>query len=253
MLRVLPRLFLSSSAARPGFAVADDVEEQLFERERRVIDLDQFPAVAGDDRPNFVLARLRKAAGLELGDVLHREQLAHAAQLLQLALMQDRNPIADVLDIAKHPWPFEDGSVAEAYSSHCVEHLNAVERCHFFNELYRVLTPGATAKIITPHWSTCRAYGDPTHAWPPIGEFFFMYLRRDWRLGTRNGTFRANAPHTDVMYWPLGYACDFEVTDIQYGVNAQLATRPEAFRQFAENHYREFIYYIIVTLTKRHG
>ena len=158
-----------------------------------------------------------------------------------------------VLDIGLFRWPFENDSVDEAYSSHCVEHLTALERIRFFNELHRVLKLGAKAKIITPHWSTCRAYGDPTHKWPPIGEFFYMYLSRDWRLGNEERGIRANAPHTDVTHWVNGYACDFEMdmSQIQYGVNKMLANRNPVFRQFAENHYREYVFDIIVTLTKR--
>lgn len=148
-----------------------------------------------------------------------------------------------VLELGVQRWPFEDGSVAEAYSSHCVEHLSATERCHFFNELHRVLAVGATAKIITPHWGTCRAYGDPTHKWPPMGEFFYAYLSREWRL--------AKAPHTDIAYWREGYDCDFEMKEMDHGINGALANRNAVFRQFAANHYREFVLDMIATLAKR--
>src|SRR4029450_1928126 len=91
-----------------------------------------------------------------------------------------------------------DGSVEEAHASHFVEHLNATQRIHFVNELYRVLIPGAKCQIIVPSWSSCRAYGDLTHQWPPISEFWFYYLSKDWRA--------QNAPHNDF------YQCDFDVT-----------------------------------------
>ena len=66
------------------------------------------------------------------------------------------------LDLRK-PWPWADGSVEEAHSSHFVEHLTGAERIHFVNELHRVLVPGGKAQIIVPHWASCRAYGDLTH------------------------------------------------------------------------------------------
>lgn len=84
----------------------------------------------------------------------------------------------------------------EVYSSHFVEHLTGAERIVFFNELYRILVPGAQARIITPHWSHERAYGDPTHQWPPITGMTYVYLMREWR--------EQNAPH-------VGYTCNFEV------------------------------------------
>src|SRR5688572_13911022 len=73
-----------------------------------------------------------------------------------------------VFDLATGRWPWKDNSVSEAHASHFVEHLDAKERTHFVNELYRVLKPGATAQIIVPHWASQRAYGDPTHKWPPV-------------------------------------------------------------------------------------
>lgn len=88
-----------------------------------------------------------------------------------------------------------DDSVDEVHCSHFLEHLTGAERIHFFNELYRVLKPGAQARIITPHWSHERAYGDPTHQWPPVCSWTYFYLQKAWR--------DVNAPHAD-------YLCDFD-------------------------------------------
>jgi SAM-dependent methyltransferase len=103
--------------------------------------------------------------------------------------------------------------VEEAFSSHSLEHIPAKEveyeladgklakrtlwpRAHFFNELHRVLKPGGKATFITPFWASCRAYGDITHEWPPVSEFFWPYLNKEWRA--------INAPHDDF------YTCDFD-------------------------------------------
>lgn len=107
-----------------------------------------------------------------------------------------------VLDVAGGKWPWDTSSVDEAYSSHFVEHLDQQERCHFFNELWRVLKPDAKATIIVPHWSNARAYGDPTHKWPAISEWFFLYLNKGWR--------DVNAPHTDAANLSWGYSCNFD-------------------------------------------
>lgn len=155
-----------------------------------------------------------------------------------------------VLDVGTSVWPFENGAVAEAYTSHCVEHLTAAERVHFCNELYRVLAPGGKCTLIVPHWGTGRAYGDPTHQWPPMGEFWFYYLSREWRLGNTEKKLEPNAPHTDKTFWAQGFDCDFECT-WGYGLNPVVALRNAEHQQFAVNHYREAIYDIHATLMKR--
>lgn len=100
----------------------------------------------------------------------------------------------DLVHDMREPWPWDDASVDEVHCSHFLEHLTGQERVHFFNELYRVLKPGAQARIITPHWSHERAYGDPTHQWPPVCSWTYFYLDKGWC--------EVNAPHA-------GYACDF--------------------------------------------
>jgi hypothetical protein len=147
-----------------------------------------------------------------------------------------------VLDIATAVWPWADGSVAEAHASHFVEHLTGRERVHFVNELYRVLAPGATCTIIVPHWASCRAYGDYTHQWPPVSEFWFYYLSKAWRTG--------NAPHNDAAHVAGGYACDFEAT-WGYSMRGDLLSRNSEYQQMALGNYKEAAQDIIATLTKR--
>lgn len=138
--------------------------------------------------------------------------------------------------------PYEDDSVEEVYTSHFLEHLSAVERINFVNELFRVLKPGAKATVIVPHYASSRSYGDPTHQWPPIGEFWFYYLKKDWRA--------ENAPHTDAAYWEHGYRCDFDAT-WGYGIHPTLLTRNQEYQQFALNFYKEAVQDIHATLVKR--
>ena len=133
-------------------------------------------------------------------------------------------------------WPWDNDSVEEAHCSHFVEHLTASERIHFVNELYRILKPGCKATIITPHWASCRAYGDLTHQWPPVSEFWWYYLSKPWRAD--------NAPHND------GYTCDFEAV-WGYGMRPDVAVRPPDFQQFAMANYKEAITDMQCTLTKK--
>ena len=134
------------------------------------------------------------------------------------------------------PWKWDDESVSEVYSSHFVEHLTARERIHFANELYRVLAPEGKAEIIVPHWCSGRAFGDLTHQWPPVSEFWFLYLSRAWR--------EQNAPHTCD-----DYSCDFVV---EWGttLHPQIALRNQEFQQFAAAFYREACQDLVSTWRK---
>ena len=145
-----------------------------------------------------------------------------------------------VFDLRK-PWPIESNSVDEAHSSHFIEHLTALERVHFYNELHRVMKSGAKATIIAPHWGSNRAYGDPTHQWPPVSEMSFYYLSKDWRA--------TQAPHTDKQWNPEGYDCNFAAT-WGYSLRQDVALRNSEFQQFAMQNYKEVITDMVATLTK---
>lgn len=147
-----------------------------------------------------------------------------------------------VVDLTVTPWPFEDNSVDEVHCSHFVEHLTGRERVSFVNELYRILKPGAKATIIVPHWASCRAYGDMTHQWPPVSEFWFYYLKKEWRS--------VNAPHDDIEFNPHGYSCDFDAA-WGYSLNQALHARNAEYQQYAISNFKEACQDIICTMTKR--
>jgi hypothetical protein len=119
------------------------------------------------------------------------------------------------VDLTKFPWPWAAGSVVEARCSHYVEHLPMVyvepdgSYSHvpsaqgvdlflrFFNELYRVMAPGAQAAIVVPALQSPRAFQDPTHRRFLCAESF-AYLSKGFRSG--NG-----------LEHYLHATCDFEV------------------------------------------
>jgi SAM-dependent methyltransferase len=146
-----------------------------------------------------------------------------------------------VTDLRHAPWPWADASVSEAHASHFVEHLTAIERITFVNELYRVLVPGGTVAIVTPHWASCRAYGDPTHQWPPVSEFWFPYLDRAWRA--------ANAPHTDAAHMVGGFACNFSSTS-SYTIRGDVVTRNDEYQQYAAQNYKEVCQDMVAALRR---
>jgi SAM-dependent methyltransferase len=146
-------------------------------------------------------------------------------------------PGVDVVsDLATKPWPWKDSTVDEANASHFLEHLEAKERIHFVNELYRVLKPGAKAVVITPHWNSTRAYGDLTHKWPPVSEFWFYYLSAEWR--------KVNAPHNTE------YTCDFDAT-WGYSLHPVLQTRNQETQSWMLQFNKEAAQDMMATLIKK--
>lgn len=132
--------------------------------------------------------------------------------------------------------PIPDDSVEEVHCSHFVEHLTAMERVHFCNELYRILRKDGKATIITPHWASCRAYGDLTHQWPPVSEFWWYYLDKGWR--------EQNAPHNDF------YKCDFLAT-WGYNMHPAIVPRNSEYQQHAMQFWKEAVQDMICTLVKK--
>jgi len=147
-----------------------------------------------------------------------------------------------VTDLGSGPWPWADGTVDEANSSHMVEHLTWPERVHFFNELCRVLKKGGKAQISMPHWASSRYYGDPTHK-TPFSEFAWYYLLKSWR--------EVNAPHCDGKRDDgLGYTCDF---DFSYGytLHPALNGRSQDYVNYAMQWFTEARQDMVATLVKR--
>ena len=152
-------------------------------------------------------------------------------------------PGVDIVhDVRYRPWPIAEGTVGEIHCSHFLEHLTGTERTGFFNELYRVMRKCAKGTIITPHWASNRAYGDPTHQWPPVAEMTYMYLSAEWRT--------SQTIHTDKSINPLGYDCDFEVS-WGYALHPSILTRNEEYRQFAMANYKEAAQDLWATITRK--
>lgn len=142
----------------------------------------------------------------------------------------------DLVHDLRKTWPWKDSSVTEVNSSHFVEHLEPMERVHFVNELYRVLIPDGKAFLVVPNWSSARAYGDLTHKWPPVSEFWFYYLDKNWRA--------ANAPHNDF------YTCDFNATG-GWSMHPAIQTRNVEYQQHALQFWKEAGQDILMTLQAR--
>jgi SAM-dependent methyltransferase len=118
-----------------------------------------------------------------------------------------------------------------------VLHLSKMhERVHFFNELYRVLKPGAKCRIDVPYWCSAKAYGDPRVQWPPVTEYFFPMLSKAYRDQQRD-------PNS------IGLTCNFDHT-LGYGMHPMIATRNQEYQQHAVSFWKEAAQELIATVTK---
>jgi hypothetical protein len=157
-----------------------------------------------------------------------------------------------VADLTKK-WPWKDSSVDEIHMSHTLEHFTQEERIHVMNEMYRVLKPveydaagqavKGKATIITPYLFSDRAYGDPTHKWPAIGDWFYLYLNQEWRNG--------NAPHVDFKHNKKGYKCNFERTVASYNTHPHLNGRNQEYQTHALTFWKEAAQDIIAVIIKK--
>ncbi|MBW3023320.1 class I SAM-dependent methyltransferase [Candidatus Woesearchaeota archaeon] len=66
-----------------------------------------------------------------------------------------------VHDLEKIPYPFPDNSFTEVLAYNVVEHVENF--IALVKEIYRILKPGGSLKIITPHFSSYGVWSDPTH------------------------------------------------------------------------------------------
>lgn len=80
-------------------------------------------------------------------------------------------------DLGAERWPFEDNSVDEALAEHVLEHLPGESFFHFMRELYRVLKPGGTVKVLLPHPRHDIFLSDPTHCRAVMPGTLMMFSR----------------------------------------------------------------------------
>ena len=72
-----------------------------------------------------------------------------------------RAPGVDVLADLTAALPFADRSVDRVYAVHVLEHV--LDLVALMNELHRVLADDAVLHVLSPHWQSVAAVGDPTH------------------------------------------------------------------------------------------
>lgn len=141
-----------------------------------------------------------------------------------------------VVDLAQR-WPWKSNSVEEVNCAMLIHYLTAAQRVHFFNELWRVLKVDGKALIITPMWSSHRAYLDVQVQWPPVSEGFYHSLSKAWR-------------EAQNMVDTSGLKCDFEST-AGYGLHPAIVPRNQEYQQNAVQWSKEAAQDLIATVIKR--
>ncbi len=88
----------------------------------------------------------------------------------------DINPAtaADIIcDLDSFPYPFADRSFEHLRAIHVIEHLTDVIRA--MEEFHRLVRPGGTVRIETPHYTDFSSFCDPTHK-HHLNSFSFRYF-----------------------------------------------------------------------------
>ena len=84
---------------------------------------------------------------------------------------------ADVLcDLDHFPFPFRDSSFTRLQAIHVIEHVSDVMRT--MEEFHRLVVPGGTIFLATPHYTDFSSFCDPTHRWH-LNSFSFRYFGQD--------------------------------------------------------------------------
>ena len=115
-----------------------------------------------------------------------------------------------VVDLEKLPWPFESGSVDAVVAAHVLEHLGQSPDAFLaiMRELYRVMKPGAKARIVVPHPRSDDFLTDPTHVRPITHQTMQMFSQRHNRETLAKGG--ANTP------LGLYLGIDFEIISVNF-------------------------------------
>jgi SAM-dependent methyltransferase len=116
------------------------------------------------------------------------------------AIGVDINPRtrADVLcDLDRFPYPFRDNSFDSVRAIHVIEHLSDVVRA--LEEFHRLVRPGGTIVIVTPHYTDFSSFCDPTHRWH-LNSFSLRYFGAD---DAGFGYYSTVRTHEDRVYVKL--------------------------------------------------
>lgn len=106
------------------------------------------------------------------------------------AYNHDRTHFAPHVDVAwdlnATPWPWADEQIDTIVAHSVLEHLDSFYA--FFDEAWRILTPGGTIEVIVPRWDHVNVAIDPTHKRGYHAESF-DFLDPDTKWGAKAGMY----------------------------------------------------------------
>jgi ubiquinone/menaquinone biosynthesis C-methylase UbiE len=149
------------------------------------------------------------------------------------------------LDLNKDKLPFDDNSVDEIYSSHCLEHLDPCKGfVHCIEEMYRVSKPDAVWNIKVPYAHSHHSMANPFHTNNIFNEYTFHYFSAEpkWQdsTGVRKGSISEE--------WLL---CTLEVQKVEFKYFStweHLYERPEKDQAHARQTFLNVVNEIKYTL-----
>lgn len=91
-----------------------------------------------------------------------------------------------VLDLNKTPWPISNGEFDKVIASHVIEHVQ--DMVPFMREIHRILKPGGTVVVYTPHFSSVNSWTDPTHVRHLSARWYRSFQKGEY-LAEQTGAF----------------------------------------------------------------
>jgi hypothetical protein len=172
---------------------------------------------------------------LRASDILEKKLEEREEIKLNLGTQEFEGFTKASFPVLEFPWPIKDETVSEIVSPMNLNYTPAKYRGQFMDEIWRVLVPKGTAKVMVPYWTSMRSIQDYASEWPPFSESSFFYFNRDWR--------KLNHPDRNLI-------CDFDST-FAYQADPETVGKNDETRSFWIKHYSNTVSDLIVLLTKR--
>lgn len=131
-----------------------------------------------------------------------------------------------------------DGSVQQIDCINVLQFVPGPRRVDVWNEWHRILVPGGRVQVVVPYYSHVQAFAHPGIQWPPFSEFSFMFLDKTWRDAS---------PSRAVS----SLECNFEIISTFIDMDAEYATRPQAWKDEAARWFQNVAVQLTVWLVKR--